>query len=337
MNISIHPYSIHLKQPLITGAGTFQSRDGWIIKSFIREHSIFSEIAPLPGYSIEDTQDVFTWLSKNDKNMKKHILDRDWINEIPYASVRFGLDVHRLQILASADGKPLHRYLNDKADSKVRANGMISINDPINGNEKIEQYLNQGIKLIKCKVGIKPAQEINLIRMFSERYPDITWRLDANQSFNVEMAVDFLNGLKGYPIEYCEQPTSADNFADLKKVRDSVSVKIAADESAITIDRIIKLIEYNACDVIIIKPMLIGTIQEIISLVELINQSGLRLIFTTSLESRVGRRVVAQIAAAYSQKPDDAHGLATGYLYDRDVDTIQETLSNGFFHLNDSN
>src|SRR5690606_14287016 len=118
------------------------------------------------------------------------------------ASIRFGLDAHRLQILAAADGKPLHTYLNPKALSKVRTNGLISVGDPILANEQIVNYIKNGIRIIKCKVGIKPAQELNLIRLYSEKHPSIRWRLDANQAFNVEQAVDFLNGLKGFPVDY---------------------------------------------------------------------------------------------------------------------------------------
>lgn len=336
MNVSLHPYSIHLKQALITGGGTFQSRDGWIVRSFIREHSIFSEISPLPGFSTETKHEVFNWLTKHDCDLKKHILDRDWINEIPFASIRFGLDVHRLQILATADGKPLHRFLNPKADSKVKTNGLITIGDPIQANEQIKNFLTNGIQTIKCKVGIKPSQELNLIRMYSKNFPDVKWRLDANQAFNVEQAIDFLNALKGFPIEYCEQPVLAHQISELKQIRDAVSVRIAVDESANSVTNIMRLIEQNAADVIVIKPMLIGSVLEIQSVIELIQRSGLKVIFSTALESVVGRRVVAQIAAAFTQNPNDAHGLGTGYLFKDDLDYISESLSNGYYNLSES-
>lgn len=336
MNVSLHPYSIHLKQALITGSGTFQFRDGWIVRSFIREHSIFSEIAPLPGFSTETKQEVFNWLTKHDTELKKHILDSDWINDIPYASIRFGLDVHRLQILAAADGKPLHRFLNPKAESKVKTNGLISIFDPIKANEQIKSYLENGVQTIKCKVGIKPSQEINLIRMYSKQFPEVKWRLDANQAFDVEQAIDFLNALKGFPIEYCEQPVLAHQIKELKQIRDSVSVKIAADESAILVKNMMQIIEQNAADVIVLKPMLIGSVLEIQSIIELIQRSDIKPIFTTALESKVGRRVVAQIAAAFTQDPNDAHGLGTGYLFKDDLEYVSESLTNGYFNLCDS-
>jgi O-succinylbenzoate synthase len=331
MNISFHSYSLHLKRPLVTGSETFETRNGWILKSYIREKQFFSEIAPLPGFSTETTQEVLEWLIKNQSEMKNHFLEADWILEIPYASVRFGLDMQRLQILADADGKPLHRFLNPNANDFIPINGMISLMDPIQAGNQIQTFLNQGINTIKVKVGIKPSQEINLIRIFSEKFKSVTWRLDANQAFQVDEAIHFLHDLKDYPIQYCEQPSP--EIHQLKAIKESSSIPIAADESARSMDSILEIIQQKAADFIVLKPMLLGTLSELQSICEMIQQAGLGITCTNALESVVGRRNVASVVAALSPDANQCHGLATAYLFEQDLDLITETIVDGRYLL----
>lgn len=333
MNLSFNPYSLKFITPLVTGSATFNTRSGWILKSYLREKLICSEIAPLPGFSIESQQEVFEWISKNDSIIKKKIFDIDWITDIPFASVRFGIDMLRLQILSVTDGKSLHSYLRDEAPNKVKVNGLISLLDPIQAEQKILDFIAKGVEVIKCKVGIKPAQEINLIRIFSEKYPSIHWRLDANQAFDVEHAIHFIQEFKGKSIQYFEQPVPAFNLNALKEVKTQTKIPIAADEDANSIDHIVKIIEQDAADVLILKPMLMGTHLEIQAVIDLINQAGKKYVFTTALESIVGRRLVATIAASLGQSESDHHGLSTGYLFENDLDFYDEVIHNGFYDL----
>ncbi|TNE74270.1 o-succinylbenzoate synthase [bacterium] len=333
MNISFHPYSLRLNKPLVTGNETFEERSGFILKSFIREKTFYSEIAPLKGFSEESTQEVLDWLIKNQSQIKKNLLEHDWIMDVPFASIRFGLDSQRLQILADADGKPLHKFINPNAPDKVKINGMISLMNPIEAGEKIEHFLSQGITTIKFKVGIKPSQEANIIRIFCDKYKDVTWRLDANQGFAPDDAVHFLNYLKGYPIAYCEQPVLAELLDDMARVKQESPIPIAADESAYSVDSVLQIINKKAADVIIVKPMTIGAISEIQTVTEIIQQAGLGLTFTTALESTVGRRLVASVASAFSLSENDYHGLATSYLFAQDFDYVSERIENGHFLL----
>jgi o-succinylbenzoate synthase len=319
---------------LVTGRETFSTRSGWIVRSYLREKRICSEIAPLPGFSTETPQQIFEWISKHDSEIKKHIFDAEWISEIPFASVRFGLDCHRLQLLSATDGTPFQRFINPNAASKVPVNGLISLLDPIKAEATIKDFIAKGITVIKCKVGIKPAQEMNLIRIFGEKYPEIRWRLDANQAFDAEHAIGFINDLKSETIEYCEQPVPASDFSGLKQVKEAVPIPIAADESANSIESILKLIELNAVDVFVLKPMLLGCISEIQAIVDLIRQNQKKVVFTTTLESVVGRFLVGCLAAAMQQEESCSHGLATGYLFSSDLAYQTETIQHGFYELN---
>jgi o-succinylbenzoate synthase len=334
MNISLQPYSLHLKQPLITSNGSFSMRSGWIVRSYLREKCFYSEIAPLPGFSKETQQEVFQWIAKNDIHLKKQLFNQDWINEIPYASVRYGLDALRLQLLAAADGKTLHTFLNPNAESRVKINGLVSLLDPIQAEVQLKKFIENGVTHIKVKVGIKPSQELNIIRILRKKYPKLIWRIDANQAFSSEDAVHFLNELKNEPIDYCEQPVAYKDTAALKFVKDHSIIPIAADESAYSLANILNLIEQNAADVFIIKPMLIGSIQEIQAIIDLLNQTGKKLVFTSALETVVGRKITAQIAAAFTQNLEIPHGLSTGYLFDSDLDFFTEKIENGYFQLN---
>src|SRR5699024_8704153 len=84
--------------------------------------------------------------------------------------------------------------------------------------------------------------------------------------------------------------------------------------------------------VIIIKPMVLG-IQPVQNLLKKKNKtSNAKLIFTSSIESSIGRLMTAALATGWGA-PKAAHGLATGSLLAQDVWQDDLFLKDGSFTL----
>jgi len=61
----VYKYSFPFSQPFKTGAGTLNKREGLIIQYAEKGSEFLSEIAPLPGFSIETIHDVSDVLTSN--------------------------------------------------------------------------------------------------------------------------------------------------------------------------------------------------------------------------------------------------------------------------------
>ena len=93
--------------------------------------------------------------------------------------------------------------------------------------EHVEKYGFRGLKL---KTGVlDPPVERETVRQLRERFGDQIeqLRVDPNQVWCVETAINELKKLDAYDIEYCEDPTN--NLEGMSRVRDSVNIPLATN------------------------------------------------------------------------------------------------------------
>ena len=110
-------------------------------------------------------------------------------------------------------------------------------------------------------------------------------------------------------VDLVEEPTQ--NPADMAKLRDQ-GPKIAADETIRTPDELMRVIDENWADVVVLKPMLIGAPETTVSMARSAAAAGLYVIITTTIDTWVARRTALHIAAAVPAEALLPCGLMTG-------------------------
>lgn len=92
--------------------------------------------------------------------------------------------------------------------------------------------LKQGWKHIKMKVGRDLAQDIHRLELVRDVVGyDINIMIDANQVWDVEQAIDWVNELSRFKPLFIEEPTSPDDVLGHKTIRDKVKpVGVATGE-----------------------------------------------------------------------------------------------------------
>ena len=137
-------------------------------------------------------------------------------------------------------------------------------------------------------------------------------RIDANGSWSVPEAVKALRRLTEYGLEYVEQPCA--ELAEIRQVRDQVSVPIAVDEAIRGAAAPEKLDLRAIADFAIIKVAPLGGIEASLRIVE---QLSMPIVVSGSLDSSVG--LAASTALAGALDMTIACGLGTGTLLAADV------------------
>jgi L-alanine-DL-glutamate epimerase-like enolase superfamily enzyme len=89
---------------------------------------------------------------------------------------------------------------------------------------------SQGFRILKLKGGIAPEEDVRRVLAVHDALPDLVLRLDADQGYTVQQALDVARRLEG-KLEMLEQPTPGRDLDALREVTVHSPVPILADES----------------------------------------------------------------------------------------------------------
>jgi L-alanine-DL-glutamate epimerase-like enolase superfamily enzyme len=144
-------------------------------------------------------------------------------------SARCAFDIAFYDLLGLAAGLPLHRLLGGYR-YRIQTSITLSL-APV--KETVELALNrarQGFRILKLKGGLDPEEDVSRVRAVGDALPGLVLRLDADQGYTVQQALDVARALEG-KLEMLEQPTPAEDLTALRQVTQGSAVPILADES----------------------------------------------------------------------------------------------------------
>jgi len=336
MNTTLYTYRIPFQTPFNTANGTFNERKGLLIKLETDAGTIYSEAAPLPGYSIENFDDVLAWL-KNHRDLDLSTgmnTVKKKASELPPPAIQFAIDALFWQKIALEKQKPLHTVLFESSDTPIAMpmNATIGLSAHAKAIQNAERFVQKGYQTLKIKIGSDLGQSFDIISEIRRNHPDVALRVDANQSLSLGDAKELLTELEPLNIAYIEEPLKAEERHNLETLKQHSSIKLAADESIRAAADITQIAENAIFDILILKPMQLGSFRNLFSVMKSVFNTGLQIVLTSSLESAVGRLITAHLAVGLSDVKT-AQGLATGYLLQDDFIQEDQYIANGSLNL----
>lgn len=332
-------YQLDFRRPFESARSSYIKRWGLILVQEGYGETAFGEVAPLPGFSKETLGKAVSQINRHLNNLQNFFKDTgdedDWIRFADsldlYPSVRFGLDTVFYDRLSKLEGTPLNTHFSPDTAISVQLNYTVAAGQTI---EDLLDAWNDGYRCFKIKAGINFEREKAFLYEIRDRLPAAKLRIDVNQAWDLQSAIENLKELEPLGLEYCEQPLPAGNLDDLKKLKSSVKTPIAADEAVRSFSDARNLIENHAADVLILKPALIGSYGDISRIAGAAKAEKIPVIFTTSLESGVGRLATAHIASCLGSG-EFAHGIATGGYFTKDILDDHEFIKAGCYLIPD--
>lgn len=151
-------------------------------------------------------------------------------------------------------GIPLHDLFGGRLRDSVPILRILAIKTPGEMAAQARKLVDAGYRYLKVKVHGDVKEDVARVRAIRREIGEaIHLTVDANQSYTVKDAVTALNYMAEYDIDLAEQPVKAGDFEGLKKVTDSVPVTVEADESAASLDNVMRLVSQRAVDAISLK------------------------------------------------------------------------------------
>ncbi len=144
-------------------------------------------------------------------------------------SARCAFDIAFYDLLGLATGLPLHRLLGGYRH-RIQTSITLSLEPVKETVEMAHSRVRQGFRILKLKGGLDPEEDVHRVQAVHNALPGVTLRLDADQGYGIQQALDVTRALEGQ-IEMLEQPTPAADLKALREVTRHSPVPILADES----------------------------------------------------------------------------------------------------------
>ena len=240
------------------------------------------------------------------------------------ATIKSAFDMALYDLSAKAAGLPLYQFLGGKKKD--------IITDITLGIASAEEMASKALKLkdggafaLKVKLGKQPHDDIARIKAIRQAVGfDIPLRIDANQGWSFEGAMEALQGLEAYKIQFCEQPMRTYNDHLLPELRSQTIVPIMADESVYSHYDAERLCKADACDYINIKFSKSSGIHEALKIQAVSAEYNIPCMIGGMLESRLA--LAAKVHFAYASPNVKFYDLDTcmvGHLEDPVIGGIQ--------------
>ena len=148
--------------------------------------------------------------------------------------------------------------------------------------------------IIKMKVGFEG--DIEAVGAVREVFQGAI-RIDANEGWDKQEAVDRLKQLAQFDIELCEQPIPAGRLSDLREVAADSPIPVFADEDVNTSRDVVDLA--GVVNGVNLKLRKTGGIRECVRAAHVARAVGLKLMLGCDLESGVGTAAQASLAPLF--------------------------------------
>ncbi len=324
------PIRLPLARPIISAHGIVTARECTLLKLETDVGLVgCGEASPYPGFGNETTASARAALERAVEDSIGWEVDVALAREAPNSlAARGALETALLELQSKARGVSLcERLSTGSAHSvrKIQCNVLVSGEDPVEVAREAASAKARGFETFKLKVGALTVERDRLraAALRDAVGPDAKIRLDANQAYCESEAADAIAAFAPFEIEYLEQPVAAADIDAMASVRAKSPIPLAADEAAIGLDDVRRLIAREAADVIIIKPGAAGGPRAALSIAREARHAGLDLVVTSIIDSAVGVATALHVAAAIANEGSlRACGLATTGLFEFNVASL---------------
>ena len=318
VRFTLTPYECPMDPPWPAG----ESRRG-VILTLVEEDGTcgYGESAPLPGFGLETLASSIAALQLSSKYLLGMPRERyrDAVTDLHRLApvmaspcARHAIDLALHDLMAHDARKPIARLLGDRnAVEDVPVNAALPRAPREETRAAALAAVGDGYRTLKLKVGgVAIDEDVARVRAVRDAVGhDIRLRIDANRAWSEAEAIQALRSLDDIRLEYCEEPVS--DPGAMTRVKEAVPVPIAADESVVDLASTQRLVESDALDVLVLKPMAVGGLSPARAIAAMAREHGVDVVVTGMLETPVGRHGALHLAASLGPSLY-AHGLSAG-------------------------
>jgi len=193
----------------------------------------------------------------------------------------------------------------------VKLSACMGIQAPPRAAETARWHVERGFSTLKAKGGRNPRHDVEMVKAMREAVGDeLEIRLDPNQAYSPEVALQLARQLEPYRLQYFEQPTRQDLLEEHADIRRNTRMRIALNESVSGPASVLRIIEKGAADVVMPDFPQAGGILEVKKVAAVAEAAGLTAVMHCGHDMGVKTAAMVHVAAS-----TPAFGLANDSTY----------------------
>ena len=250
----------------------------------------------------EDLQSI----SEAIEAVKKELYDKELFEALKIlhvksigSSAKAALDMAIISLLAQKNQQTLFQYLGTQDFSPIQTDVTISLNDADTMLQDAKDAFNKGYNILKVKLGSDIHHAVSVTKSLSQELPEAKLLIDANQAWNLENSLHYIDAVKNLHVELIEQPVIANDLESLKIISQNTNIPILADEAVFTLDDVKKVYENGYANMINIKLMKCGGVSKAREILEYAREKNIVCMFGSMLEGPTSITAAYALCFAY--------------------------------------
>jgi muconate cycloisomerase len=235
------------------------------------------------------------------------------------------INIALYDLVGKALNTPVYNLLGGLVRDRVPLSWSIPITDHEAAVTEAEEMVDRGFRILKMKTGHEdPDHDVQRFRKVRAAVGDeISMRADANQAWDVPVAIRVIREMKPHNIEFMEQPVKIWDLEGLAEVRKATGVYIMADESANSPMDVLNLAKNRSVDLISVYINNPGGIINAKKMAIVAEAAGIGCYVGGALEGPIGARACLHFAAS---TPNVSWGCEMGSQFLLEADLGSEPI-----------
>ena len=306
-----HTIDLHLRHTFRIARGASDTRRNVIVELEAEGHTGLGEAAPIRR-SHEDPESAAAALDA----IAPRLSDTRAFSQLGaelavkgQRSAEAALDLALHDLAGKRLGAPLYELLGIRPGPTPVTSFTIGLDTPEIVAEKVKAASVYDV--LKVKMGSDDDREVlEAVRANTKQ----RIRVDANEGWTPDAALERLPWLQKIGVEFIEQPLPADRIEDTRWLRARSPLPFYADESVHTADDIPKLA--GAFDGINIKLMKCGGLAEALRMIAVARAHGMKVMLGCMIETSIGITAAAHLSPLVDAADLDGHLLISDDPYE---------------------
>ena len=316
MDLHAEPFDLTLRTPFKIARSTQLTARNVLVEVRAGERTGIGEAAPSAYYGErrETVLAALPYLAErlgDDPLLREDIAaDFDATFHHGNAAAKVAVEMALYDLAGKQLGVPVYRLLGLNPARTPLTSFTIAIDEPAEMAQRAREAARD-YPILKIKLGT--PHDVEIVRAIREA-TNATLRVDANAAWTAKQAIQTIDQLAQYDIEFVEQPVAASDLEGLRLVRENVALPIIADESCVTLGDIARVAD--RVDGINIKLMKCGGLGNALKMIHAARAHHLKVMLGCMIESSLAITAAAHLSPLVDYADLDGALLTTDDPFD---------------------